>query len=97
VGDLRESPGIEIIDLLRRRGAHADYSDPYIAETLPMRKYDLDMRSVELTPGTLERYDCVLLATDHDAFDYEAILDSARLVIDTRGRYRGEHTRVVHA
>jgi UDP-N-acetyl-D-glucosamine dehydrogenase len=49
-----------------------------------MRKYDFDLESVELTPGTLAEYDVVVIATDHSAYDYTAIVRHARLVIDTR-------------
>ena len=60
-----------------------------------MRKHDFALTSVTLTPETLSQYDCVVLATDHDAFDYAQIADHSPLIIDTRGRYRSPRANVV--
>jgi len=84
VDDLRESPSIELIELLRARGARVDYNDPHIPRTHRGREHDLRMKSVPLTPQRLGRYDCVLIATDHSAYDYGQIVRHAKLVIDTR-------------
>ena len=62
-----------------------------------MRRYSFDLESVELTPETLAGYDLVLLATDHDRFDYDAIEKHAKLIVDTRGRYLGVRSNVVKA
>lgn len=84
VDDTRESPSFEVIELLRHRGASVDYSDPHVARTVPVRKHDLQMHSVDLTPENLARYDAVVVVTHHKAFDYAAVARHAKLVVDTR-------------
>jgi UDP-N-acetyl-D-glucosamine dehydrogenase len=84
VADPRESPGINLIDMLRKRGAKTLYSDPYIPRLPELRKYDLDMESAALTPETLAACDAAIVVTDHSTFDYAAIVRHAPLVIDTR-------------
>ncbi|MCG3130047.1 MAG: UDP-N-acetyl-D-glucosamine 6-dehydrogenase [Phycisphaerae bacterium] len=84
VDDLRESPSIHLIEMLKARGAHVDYNDPHIPRTHRQREHDLQMESVELTPKTLASYDCVLIATDHSTYDAQMIVDHAKLVVDTR-------------
>jgi UDP-N-acetyl-D-glucosamine dehydrogenase len=83
---MRESPSLKLIELIEARGAKADYHDPYIPELPPTRQHaTLTGRiSVPLTPETLRRYDAVLIATDHDDVDYRLVVDSAKLVLDTR-------------
>jgi UDP-N-acetyl-D-glucosamine dehydrogenase len=89
VDDLRESPSLKLLELLTQRGAVLDYNDPYFPALHKMRHYDFsNMRSVELTPERLGSYDCVLIATDHSSYDYEAIVRGAKLVIDTRNATR---------
>jgi UDP-N-acetyl-D-glucosamine dehydrogenase len=81
VADTRESPALEIITLLRSRGAEVSYADPYVPSII------LDegtiLKSVEASPHNVAAADCVLIVTDHPA-DYQAIVDSSQLVIDTR-------------
>ena len=84
VGDIRESPSFELIDLLRARGAAVDYHDPHVPKTHPMRRYDLGMASVPLSEATVASYDAVLISTAHAAVDYELIALHARLAVDTR-------------
>ncbi len=85
VDDLRESPSLKIMELLSKRGAKVDYNDPYFPQLHKMRHYDFSsMKSVPLNPQTLTAYDCVIIATDHTSYDYSAILDAAKLVVDTR-------------
>ncbi|MEO1008336.1 MAG: nucleotide sugar dehydrogenase [Planctomycetota bacterium] len=84
VDDTRESPSFEVIELLRERGATVDYSDPHVPRTVPVRKHDLQMESVELTPGAIASYDAVLVVTNHAAFNYAAIAEHAALVVDSR-------------
>ena len=73
------------MQLLTERGALIDYNDPYFPEMHKMRHYNFaDMKSVELTPATLASYECVIIATDHSSYDYDAIVESAKLVVDTR-------------
>ncbi|MFI4921712.1 MAG: nucleotide sugar dehydrogenase, partial [Gammaproteobacteria bacterium] len=97
VDDTRESPAVEIMHLLEQRGAKVAYSDPFVPKFPKMREYRFDLENTAIDAKTLAGFDCVLLATDHDAFDYAMILQHAALVIDTRGRYRGPHSKVVKA
>jgi UDP-N-acetyl-D-glucosamine dehydrogenase len=84
IDDLRESPSIELIELLRRRGAQVDYNDPYIAKTHKQRQHNLRMTSKKLSARMLAGYDVVLISTDHSDYDYAWIVKNARLVVDTR-------------
>jgi len=84
VDDIRESPSIELIELLRQREAKVDYNDPHVRRTHKQREHDLKMTSRKLSAAMLGRYDAVLIATDHSAYDYQFIVDNARLVVDTR-------------
>jgi UDP-N-acetyl-D-glucosamine dehydrogenase len=89
VDDLRESPSLKLLELLTARGAVLDYNDPYFAALFKMRHYDFsNMRSVDLAPDRLASYDCVLIATDHSSYDYDAIARDAKLVVDTRNATR---------
>ena len=89
VDDLRESPSLKIMQLLGQRGANVEYSDPYFPELHKMRHYDYaGMRSAELTPSNIGKYDCVVIATDHTTYDYQAIVEWAQLVVDTRNATR---------
>ncbi|HXT73547.1 MAG TPA: nucleotide sugar dehydrogenase [Candidatus Angelobacter sp.] len=89
VDDLRESPSLKLMQLLMERGAHLDYNDPYFPALHKMRHYDYSaMRSVNLSAAALASYDCVLIATDHSAYDYAAIVEAAQLVVDTRNATR---------
>jgi len=87
VDDMRESPSVELMMKLAGLGAEIAYSDPHIPVFPKIRKCHFDLSSVELAPETLAEYDCVLLATDHDRFDYDMIGRHARLIVDTRGRF----------
>jgi UDP-N-acetyl-D-glucosamine dehydrogenase len=89
VDDLRESPTLKIMQLLQQRGALLDYNDPYFPQLHKMRHYNYEnMKSVPLNPQTLGSYDAVIIATDHSSYDYVAIVDAAKLVIDTRNATR---------
>ena len=89
VDDLRESPTLKIMQLLQQRGAHVDYNDPYFPQLHKMRHYDYSsMASVPLNAQTVGSYDAVVIATDHSGYDYAAIVDAAKLVIDTRNATR---------
>ena len=87
IDDVRESPSLELIDLLLQKGALVDYSDPFISETHKTRKNDFNMKSVSLTKAVLNTFDLVLLATDHDGFDYGLIEKESKLIVDTRGKF----------
>ncbi len=97
VDDMRESPSVEIMELLEAKGAHVAYSDPHVPVFPPMREHHFDLSSEPLTAENLAAFDAVILATDHDRFDYALILQNAQLVVDTRGKYRGEHKKVIKA
>jgi UDP-N-acetyl-D-glucosamine dehydrogenase len=84
IDDVRESPSLELIELLQERGAKVDYNDPHVPRTHKMREYDLKMTSKKLTPKMLAGYDCVLISTDHSSYDYDFIVQHADLVVDTR-------------
>jgi UDP-N-acetyl-D-glucosamine dehydrogenase len=87
VDDLRESPSLTVIGLLQRAGATVAYNDPFFPEVGTGRHYDLKLRSTPL--DDLGHFDCVLILTNHSAYDYPAIVSQSRLVIDTRNATRG--------
>jgi len=97
VDDMRESPAVEIMELLRARGATIAYTDPHVPRFPKMREHRFDLSSINLTPHTIAEHDAVLIATDHDAFDYDLIAEHARLIIDSRGRYRAAMNTLVRA
>ena len=84
VDDERESPAYILIKILQQRGAEVSYSDPHIPSLSRTRQHDISMESSELTAEFLASRDCVLIATDHTAFDYDFIVEHAQLVVDTR-------------
>jgi UDP-N-acetyl-D-glucosamine dehydrogenase len=91
VDDLRESPSLIIIEKLLRAGAVVEYNDPFFATVGRGRKYTLDMTSMPLTAEMTELgdFDCVLIATNHSAYDYAKLVEQSRLVVDTRNATRG--------
>jgi len=97
IDDMRESPAVEIMSQLENLGAKVEYSDPYVSVMPKMRRYSFDLKSVQLSAVILTEYDCVILTTDHDLFDYEMILKEARLIVDTRGRYREKAANLIGA
>ena len=97
VDDMRESPAVELMELLVRRGAQVDYSDPHVPVFPRMREHHFELKSIALTPASVAGYDVVLLATNHDAFDYDLIGKHARLIVDTRGVYLKPAANVVKA
>ena len=88
IDDLRESPSLELIDILIDKGALVDYCDPFFDSIPRTRKHQIELSSKELTPDILKSVDLVLLATDHDDFDYDLIEKESRIIVDTRGRYK---------
>jgi len=95
VDDVRESPGVKILQTLQDHGAVVCYSDPYVPLLRRMREHDLKLTSMDISAELLALMDCVIVATDHDAFDYTLIQAHATLIVDTRGRYRGNFENVV--
>ncbi len=89
IDDPRESPSFVLMDLLRARGAVLSYNDPHVPQLPKMRHHDVpDLASQPLTAEFLADQDCVLIATDHSAYDYEFIVRNSRLVFDTRNATR---------
>ena len=97
VGDMRESPAVEMMELLAAKGALVDYSDPHVPLFPRMRKYHFELSSISLYAKTIRGYDLVLLATDHARFDYPLILKHAQLIVDTRGVFLKPADNVVRA
>jgi UDP-N-acetyl-D-glucosamine dehydrogenase len=85
IDDIRESPALDVMYVLQKRGANVSYSDPY-APTLRARDWpgNVDMTSVSLNREELGRFDCVVIVTDHKAFDYPMVVAGSRLIVDTR-------------
>jgi len=83
--DTRESPGVEVINLLLSKGAKVDYNDPYIPSFSGMRHYKhLSKKSIKLSEEVVEKYDCTVIITNHSEYDYEWIVKNSKLVVDTR-------------
>ena len=97
VDDMRESPAVRIMQLLQLRGAKISYSDPYVPEFPKMRNYHFKLTSVPLNINSIAEYDCIVVATDHDVFDWELIKQNAQLIVDTRGVYLEPTENVVKA
>ena len=97
VDDTRESPAVEIMEILRRRGAEVAYSDPFVPKFPKMREHRFELESMALDEKNLKSRDCVLIATNHDAFDYALIRKHAHLIVDTRGMYREPDDKIVKA
>ena len=97
VEDMRESPSVELMEILRDKGAIVDYSDPHVPVFPPMREHHFELASVALSPVSIASYDVLLLATSHAAFDYALIQQHARLIVDTRGVFLDRLPNVVKA
>lgn len=97
VDDMRESPSVFIMEMLRDLGAEISYTDPHVANFPPMREHSFDLSSVAVSPEMLKQYDCVVLATDHAKFDYELIAEHATLIVDSRGKFDVNLDKVISA
>jgi UDP-N-acetyl-D-glucosamine dehydrogenase len=95
IDDMRESPALDVLGLLHAKGAIVSYADPFVPE-LHGREWtgQSDMTAVHLTRGSIAQYDCVVIVTDHRAFDYDAIVAEADLVVDTRNAIKKRHPHV---
>ena len=89
VPDIRESPSLKLIELIKERGGEVAYHDPYVGEIPATREYGAlkGMASVALTRESVSAFDAVLVSTDHDMIDYQALCDWAPLIIDTRNAF----------
>ncbi|RYH67932.1 MAG: nucleotide sugar dehydrogenase [Alcaligenaceae bacterium] len=97
VDDMRESPAVVLMELLQSRGAIVAYADPWVPVFPTLREHSFNLSSVDLTPESLASYDVVLVATNHDVFDYPMIQAHARLIVDTRGVYLEPAANIVRA
>ncbi|RRV29839.1 nucleotide sugar dehydrogenase [Pseudomonas sp. o96-267] len=97
VDDMRESPSVEIMELIQAKGGIVAYSDPHVPSFPEMREHHFDLSSEVLTTENIASFDAVVLATDHERFDYELIRTNARLIVDTRGKYRAPHANIIKA
>jgi UDP-N-acetyl-D-glucosamine dehydrogenase len=96
IDDLRESPSLTVIELLRKAGADVSYNDPFFPTVGRGRHYDLNMRSVPME--NLGQYDAVLIVTDHSSYDYKRIVAESQIVVDTRNATKGIHaSNIVHS
>lgn len=97
VDDVRESPSFILLKKLTAMGAHTDYSDPHVPTIPSMRAHRISKDSVTLTPETLATYDCAVVATDHDRFDWDMILKNIHLIVDPRGIFKADGKHVWRA
>ena len=97
VDDMRESPAVKLMQLLEEKGAVIDYSDPYIPIFPRTEEIYFDLKSIELTPENIIRYDLLLLVTNHSKFDYTLLKKHAKLIVDTRGVYLDSSSNIVRA
>jgi len=97
VDDMRESPSVLLMEKLRELGAEISYSDPHVPVFPKMREHQFNLSSIPLNPKTIADYDCLLLATDHDKFDYNMIKKHAKLIIDSRGKYSESADHIIKA
>lgn len=97
VDDMRESPSVMVMEKLRDLGVEVAYSDPHVPHFPEMREHHFDLSSEALTADNLARFDCVILTTDHDKFDYDLLQNHAQLLVDTRGKFRGQYNNIIKA
>jgi UDP-N-acetyl-D-glucosamine dehydrogenase len=95
IDDMRESPSLDVMALLHQKGAHVQYADAHVP-TLAARAWHggFDMQTEPLTPTALAEADCVAILTEHSTVDYEMVLSSSRLIVDTRNAISGKHGHV---
>jgi len=97
VDDMRESPSVIMMEKLRDLGAEISYSDPHVPQFPKMRHHKFDLTSVTLNQNELQKFDLVILATNHDAFDYKLIKNESKLIVDTRGVFQGNDPKIIKA
>ncbi|EEE35723.1 UDP-glucose/GDP-mannose dehydrogenase [Rhodobacteraceae bacterium KLH11] len=97
VDDMRESPSVTLMELIRDNGGNLSYADPHVPVFPKTQEHVFDLSSVALTQKVLAEQDAVVLATNHDAFDYDLIKEHANLIIDTRGIYRTGEPHIIRA
>jgi len=92
IDDVRESPSLDIMELLEKQGARVEYCDPLVPK---LRHGGAVLRSRPYRPGTLRAFDCVVIATAHKVFDYRMLAKHARVIVDTRNALKGRRSRGV--
>ena len=97
VDDMRESPSVEIMELIEAKGGVVAYSDPHVPVFPKMREHHFELSSEPITAESLASFDAVVLATDHDKFDYALIEAKAKLIVDSRGKYRAPASHIIKA
>jgi UDP-N-acetyl-D-glucosamine dehydrogenase len=97
IEDVRESPSVKLMELIRDKGAVVHYSDPHVVKFPKMREHHFELSSVVLNAETLEQYDAVILATDHDGFDYGLLSNYSKLLVDTRGKITTVKGKLIRA
>lgn len=90
VNDVRESPALEIMNILRQKGAKLTYTDPYIPE---INYSKLNAKSKPLSREVLSKADCSVILTDHSSFNYDSIVNYSKLIVDTRNALKGFHKK----
>jgi UDP-N-acetyl-D-glucosamine dehydrogenase len=95
IDDMRESPALDVMGILHERGAEVAYADPYVPD-VHGREWSgrFDIHAVDLKRGSFAQYDCVVIVTDHQAFDYEAMVAESSLVVDTRNAIKQPYPHV---
>jgi UDP-N-acetyl-D-glucosamine dehydrogenase len=89
VGDMRESPALDVLELLSKRGARLSYSDPFVPQLVHGGH---TLESVDLTSALTAKPDCAVICTDHTSFDYDALVSSDTLLVDTRNALRNRQS-----
>ena len=97
VSDMRESPSVQIMDILKKQGAKVAYHDRHVEYLPSMRKYNFDLRSIDLTPKRISKYDVVVICTDHDSVDYEMVYKYSKVIVDCRGKYKNKKNKIIRA
>jgi UDP-N-acetyl-D-glucosamine dehydrogenase len=92
IGDVRESPALDILQLLAKKGARLSYCDPYVPV---VDEYGMKLKAEKFSAATLRRADCVVVVTDHDLFDYRLVARESKVVVDTRNALKGRNSSKV--
>lgn len=87
VDDMRESPALKIIQVLKKNNVKCEYFDPYIKEIRGLRNFNFSMKSIQMKYKNLKKYFAIVLVTDHDCFNYDLLLKHSSRIFDCRGRY----------
>lgn len=94
---MRESPSVELMEIIQEKGATIAYSDPHVPVFPKMREHHFNLSSEEISIDNLSKFDAIILATNHDKFDYPLIKKHSKLLIDTRGIYREPAENIIKA